>query len=113
MQFTDEEIETIKEVFCDWGSDCPSADWAKVQALGVKLGVWEEEKPPTEEELKRRKDFQESPLGKQMIAMFSQSNKYTKQITEDVMKDNAFFSGEQWPAIGTRLKIKLPDDWNK
>lgn len=112
MQFTDDEIEIIKEVFSDWGSDCPSADYSKVHAIGVKLGVWEEEKPPTEEELRKRKEFQESPLGKQIQELFSRSNDYMKKYADDVMRDNVFFSGEQWP-VGTTLKIKLPDDWNK
>lgn len=63
MQFTDDEIETLKEILSDWGSDMPCADYAKVKALGVKIGVWEEEKPPTEEELKRREEFINSPYG--------------------------------------------------
>lgn len=119
MQFADDEIETLKEILSDWGSDMPCAEYTKVHAIGVKLGVWEEEKPPTEEELKRREEFRNSPFGKQMAAMFSQTNEYLKKVTEDIMEDNSFFSGEQcffsgkqWP-VGTTLKIKVPDDWNK
>jgi len=35
--FTDDDIETIKEVFSDWGSDMPCADYDKVRAVGVSL----------------------------------------------------------------------------
>lgn len=112
MQFTNDEIETLKEILSDWGSDCPSADYAKVQAIGVKLGVWEKEKPPTEEELKRREEFVNSPLGRQIQETIKRSNDKMAEILLEQQKDYMFFAGEQWP-VGTVLKIKLPDDWNK
>lgn len=114
MQFTDDEIEILKEILSDWGSDMPCADYSKVHAIGVKLGVWEEEKPPTEEELKRWEEFANSPYGLFMSKVFNQSNEYFDKIAQDVMRDNAFVFGEQWSdKIDTTLKIKLPDDWNK
>lgn len=92
MQFTDDEIEIIKEVFSDWGSDMPYADYDKVRAIGVKLGVWEEEKPPTEEELARRKAFQESPL----------------------QEACSLFTGKQWSNTEqTHLRINIPKDYLK
>lgn len=92
MQFTDEELEIIKEVFSDWGSDCPSADYAKVKLLGVKLGVWEEEKPPTEEELKRREAYANSPEGIMMINLFKHTNLFFEKIAkEELMKDVEFW----------------------
>lgn len=48
IQFTDDEIETIKELICDWGSHCPSTDSDKVKELEYKLGLAVR---PTAEEL--------------------------------------------------------------
>ncbi len=126
MQFTDEEIETIKEVFQDWGNDCPYTNYDKVHAIGVKLGIWEEEKPPTEEELQRRKEFAESPMGVVMSKMFKRANDYyTKPVLE---KNEAlkFMKGDaanhfQWPEefakesvkIGSKLKIRMTSDYTK
>ncbi len=114
MQFTDDEIEIIKEVFSDWGSDMPYADYDKVRAIGVKLGVWEEEKPPTEEELARRKAFQESPLGKQMIAMFKQTNEAMAKAFLEQQEACSLFTGEQWSNTEqTHLRINIPKDYLK
>ena len=53
IELNDEELETLNELFNDWGSDCPDADYDKVRALAEKLGFWEPEYKSTEEELKR------------------------------------------------------------
>jgi len=114
MQFTDDEIEIIKEVFSDWGSDMPCTDYDKVRGLGIKLGVWEEEKPPTEEELKRREEFRNSPYGLMISKLFSQTNDYFNKMAEELVDQKAFMDGEQWgdgAEIGTKLRIKFPKDF--
>lgn len=109
--FTDEDIEIIKEVFSDWGSDMPCADYDKVRAVGVKLGVWEEEKPPTEEELKRREEFAKSPVGLKISELLNQSNDYYTKLDVEYVE---FYSGEVWKddsKISTQLRIRLPNDF--
>lgn len=73
MQFTDDEIEIIKEVLADWGSDCPSTDYKKVQAIGVKLGVWEE--------------FKNNPYGQVMSKILNQSNEYLDNMAQNLMRE--------------------------
>lgn len=112
--FTDEDIEIIKEVFSDWGSDMPCADYDKVCAVGVKLGVWEEETPPTEEELKRREEFAKSPYGLMMSKLFIQTNDYFNKMAEELIEQKEFFEGQQWgddAKIDTQLRIRLPKDF--
>lgn len=112
MQFTDEEIEIIKEVFSDWGSDCPWANYDKVRAIGVKLGIWEEKKPPTEEELARRKAFQESPLGIQMQEMFKRTNEMMVKSFLEQQEAVNLFKGEQWTDNEAKeLRIRFPKDF--
>lgn len=111
MQFTDEEIETIKDVLNDWGSDCPGTDSNKVRALQVKLGLREPELPPTEEELKRREEFAKSPYGLMMSNLFIQTNDYYTKLAKEYTE---FYSGEVWgddAKIGTQLRIRLPKDF--
>lgn len=123
IEFTDEEVETIKEIICEWGSDYPCTDYEKVQELKYKLGL---EKRPTAEELaeqeRKRKEFADSPFGKQMAEIMSRSNAYLEEfVTQAICKDNIlFFSGPQWKledfkilgnAIGPNLKINLPEDF--
>lgn len=100
MQFTDDEIETIKEVLSDWGSDMPCADYNKVQAIGIKLGVWEEEKPPIEEEIKKQEEFRNSPLGLEISKRLNQSNEEFKKLNEQWNLDFELMRGIQW---GTKL----------
>lgn len=112
MQFTDEEIEVIKEVFSDWGSDCPGADYDKVKAVGVKLGVWEPEWPPTEEELARRKAFQESPMGLIISEMFKQTNEAMAKAFLEQQEAATSYFGEQWnDGEAKQLRIRLPKDF--
>lgn len=112
-QFTDEEIETIKELICDWGSDCPCTDYEKVQELKYKLGL---EKRPTPEELaeqeRKRKEFSDSDMGKQLNAIFKSANDHMEKFAFEVMKPvNIFYSGEQWTKDQI-LKINAPEDYN-
>jgi len=114
MQFTDEDIEIIKEVFSDWGSDMPYADYNKVRVIDVKFGVREEEKSPTEEELKRREEFAKSPYGLEMTKLFSQTNDYFNKLAEELVDQKEFFESPQWgdnAKIGTQLRIRLPKDF--
>lgn len=74
IELNDEELETLKELFNDWGSDCPYADCIKVRALAEKLDFWEPEQLPTEEELKLSEEFRNSPNGRLMTELFKQSN---------------------------------------
>lgn len=89
MQFTDDEIETIKLLIDERGYDDPTSDFEKVWALGVKLGVREPVIPPTEEELKRREEFRNSPIGLKISELLSSSNQYLidldKQYSIDVL----------------------------
>jgi hypothetical protein len=39
IQFTDDEIDTIKSIINEWGSDCPGTDYEKVKELEYKLGL--------------------------------------------------------------------------
>jgi hypothetical protein len=109
MEFSEQEIETIKELLRDHGSDCPCADSSAIQALGEKLGVYEPEKPPTEEELKRREELANSPAGKMMRELINATNQaYAASLAEQITA-NSFFDGEQWE--GGRFRIKLPNDF--
>lgn len=115
IEFTNDEIDTIKELLCDWGLDCPGTDSDKVQELKYKLGL---EKRPTPEELaekeRRYKEFADSPIGKQMTALMNQSNK----IALNLINDKNFFSGSQldFPLadakIGSSFRIRLPTEYN-
>jgi hypothetical protein len=112
MQFTDDEIETIKELILDCGNDCPSVNWDKRQALGEKLGVLEPEKPPTEEELARRKAFQESPLGIQVQEMFKRTNEYMVKSFLEQQDTFKLMTGENWSDSEAKmLKIRFPKDF--
>lgn len=111
FELTDDELNTLREIFDGVGNDCPSVDWDKFTALGVKLGFWESEKPPTEEELKRREEFANSQFGKQMQELFARNNQYLEEV-ERIMKEDMLFSDHsQWP-IGSKIAIRLPNDYN-
>ncbi len=115
--FTDEEIETIKSIICEHGSDCPYTDSDKVDELKYKLDL---AKRPTAEELaeieKRRKEFAESDLGKLTIAAFERSNALFLAQQKEWDKDAAFINVSQWGKedfkIGSTLRIRLPIDYN-
>lgn len=75
MQFTDDEIETIKDIINEHGSDCPGTDYDKVQELKYKLELDKRSTPEeVAEQEKRRKEFAESDLGKLTIARFERNN---------------------------------------
>ena len=114
--FTDDEIETIKELISDWGSDCPFANHERVRLLAEKLGVWEPEEPPTEEELARREAFRNSPLGILSRKLFAQSIANAVKFNSQWLNDLKFVKSNddgnyQWPVkIVSQLKIKLPGE---
>jgi hypothetical protein len=110
FELTDDEIATLHDAFHDVGSDCPSIDWDKFKALGVKFGFWEAEKPLTAEELKRQEEFRASPYAKQMKALFAASNAEIDKLAVSFMADNVFFSNPQW-TVGSELRIKMPNDY--
>lgn len=107
IEFTPDEMDTLRDAFNDVGNDCPGVDWDKFKALGVKLGFREAEKPPTEEELKRREEYNNSPTGKIMRELFARSN---EQLAKMMLKDYESCKDMQWP-IGAQLRIKLPNDY--
>ena len=117
IELTSEELETLKELFNDWGSDQPYADYAKVRALAEKLGFWEPEPDPTEEELKRREEFINSPIGKIMSELFKRNNEFIAKTLLDRKLDVKFTKGDadnnyQWnDKIGSSLRIRLPNDY--
>lgn len=113
INLTDDEFETLRSLFDDYGSDCPCTDSEKLQALGEKLGIVEPVPPPTEEELRRREEFCNSPYGRLMSELFKQSNEFMALTAAEAMKDNAFMRGTQWPKgkIGTTLRVRLPSNY--
>jgi hypothetical protein len=97
MQFTDDEIETIKALIEDRGFEYSlTSDDDKVWALGVKLGIREPILPPTEEELKRREEFKNSPLGLKISEILNQSNEKLKKLNEQYKSGFDFTSGITW-----------------
>lgn len=115
FELNDEEFETLKDIFSDHGSDCPFTNSEKLQALGEKLGILQPTPPPTEEELKRREEFRNSPYGLMMSKLFKQSNASLAKMLIEQQRGNAFISSVQWgeggAKIGTTLKIRLPNDY--
>jgi hypothetical protein len=101
MQFTDDEIETIKALIEDRGFEYSlTSDDDKVWALGVKLGIREPVLPPTEEELRKREEFRNSPMGLKLSEMLSQSNEELKKLNEECKSNFDFMSDVQW---GTKI----------
>jgi hypothetical protein len=101
IELTDEEFETLKNVFDDWGSDCPDTDVAKWRTLGEKLGFIEPIPEPTAEEIKRREEF-----AKSMRPILEASNHLLEGIT---FKPIDVLFGQT--KIGSTLRIKLPNDY--
>lgn len=111
IQFTDDEIETIKSVLQEWGSDCPDTDGEKVQELRYKLGL---EKRPTPEQIaewdRKRKEWAESESGILFSKIMASADNYLEQIaknlqaTPDILYDVT--------EIGASLRIRLPNDYN-
>lgn len=108
MQLTDQDIETIKELLRDHGSDCPSADCAAVQALGEKLGVYEPELPPTAEELKRREERANSPFAK---LMKDAQRGLIESMGKQLLTKTLFDEPQVNVKIGSTLRIRLPHDY--
>ncbi len=116
IQFTNEEIETIKDIINEWGSDCPGTDYDKVKELQYKLGL---RKRPTPEEIaereRRQKEFNESPLGKLNSQMFARTADHIAAELLENERTNVFLSGEQWDKndfkIGSQLRIRLPQNY--
>lgn len=112
MQLNEQEIEIIKELIADHGSDCPYLDSDRLRPLAEKLGVWEPEKPLTEEELKRREEWANSPYGKIMSEMLTRVN---KNIVDNLLNNNMFYDDKLWNKkeykIGTTLKIRMPNNY--
>lgn len=114
FNLTDDEFETLRDLFSDHGSDCPYTDSDKLQALGEKLGILQPIPEPTPEELKRREEFRNSPYGLMMSELMKSANATMARMLIDQQRDSAFMSGEQWgkdAKIGTTLKIRLPADY--
>lgn len=106
MNFTNEEIELIKDLICDWGSDCPGADSKQVELLGQKLGVIEvRSEEEIEHERKRAEEFANSDAGKQIAAMMTLSNGYIDDLIKRQFDDKNLFNGKV-------LKITVSNDYN-
>lgn len=105
FELTNDEFETLKDIFNDHGSDCPYTDSAKLQALGEKIGILEPIPEPTEEELKRREEF-----AKRMRPILEASNYLLEGVIKDLIKPNILY-GEMKLPIGTTLRIKLPNGY--
>ncbi len=104
FELTDDEFQTLKDIFDDWGNDCPYTDTKKRQALGEKLGIFEPIPEPTPEELKRREEFAEK-----MKPIMEASN----YLLEGMIKKNIdiLYGKKEWSPIGTKLKIRLPNNY--
>ena len=112
MNFTEAEIETVKSLLLDHGSDCPDMDSDALQALGEKLGVFQPIEPPTAEDLKRREEYANSPAGKMMRELFEATNRSLAQSMAEQIMTKSFFDGEQLGGkIGSTLRIRLPNDY--
>lgn len=109
LELTEDEFATLRYAFDDVGCDCPSVDWDKFKTLGVKFGFWEAEKPPTEEELKRRQELINSPYGKQMRELFAQTKVYIEHQATILTKDIEFVQNVKWP---NELITKSPNCYN-
>ncbi len=106
VELSDDEFEILRDAFNDVGCDCPSVNWDKFKALGVKFGFWEAEKLPTEEELKRREEWINDEYLK-LSKVFAQMD---KDLAKKMIENYKFFDGVNWPRIGS-LRIKLPNDY--
>lgn len=101
MQFTDDEIETIKALIEDRGFEYSlTSDSDKVWALGVKLGIREPILPPTEEELRKQEEFRNSPMGLKLSEILKQSNEELKKLNEQYKSDFDFCNSILW---GTKI----------
>lgn len=107
MRFSDDEIETIKSLICEWGSDCPDTDSDKVKKLEYKLGL---SVKPTPEEIaereRRDEEFRNTSFAIMMKEMFKSCNRaLIESMAKNVMFDETNLK------IGSTLRIKLPNDF--
>lgn len=113
FELSDAEFDLLTEIFDEHGSDCPYIDSDAMQALAEKLGIWGPIPPPTEEELKRREEFANSPNGKLMRDLMLKTNESLAKHMLDCIPN--IYSGEQSAdpniKIGTTLRIRLPNDF--
>jgi hypothetical protein len=109
IELTDDEFATLRDAFDGVGSDCPDIDLDKFEALGVKLGFREAEKSLTEEELKRRQEWANSPAGKQIAELWKTQ---AEIFYKDYAEDNEFFATPKL-LVGSQLRIRLPNDYIK
>lgn len=109
ISFTDDEIETIKSLISDHGHDDPDTDYNKILELEYKLGL---SVRPTDEEIieqeRRRKEFVESPYGKQMMEIFKISDSYLIRQLENFNSVDVLYGTKN--LIGSTLRIRLPND---
>jgi hypothetical protein len=110
IEFTDEEIEIIKEIICDWGCDCPDTDYNKVLELEYKLGLRERPTPEQIAEQERKyKEFAESLNGKLMAEILKSNNHLLNNIDMNAKVDVLYGSLDM--SISSKLKIRLPNDY--
>jgi hypothetical protein len=111
MELSDKEVDLVRRLISDWGTDCPELSMSEIQPLAEKLGVWEPEVPPTPEEIKRREEFMKSPAGLAIAELFDRSNRqFAEDEAEKLMTKN-YLSGVQWGEIGSDVKVRLPLGW--
>ena len=106
-----EEIEIVRELISDWGSDCPALCSDRLRPLAEKLGMWEPELPPTPEELARREEFRNSPMGEKISEMFRRNNEHFVKSLLEHKTDCSFTKSDednnyQWP-----IRIRFPNDY--
>lgn len=107
VDLTDDEFDTLKDIFNEHGSDCPSVDCDKMQALAEKMGIWEPKPPLTEEELRRREELRKGPL-----ADFAKMLFRPNMLWQDGLWFNKVFSEDVSNAkIGSQLRVRLPQDY--
>lgn len=111
FELNDDEYETLKDIFNDWGSDCPSVDTNKFQALGEKLGILEPIPEPTEEELKRREEFRNSDAYKQITELMKSSNHFLENMAKDLINRKPLEILYGQLKINPNIKIRLPNDY--
>ena len=111
MELSDQEIELVRRLIQDLGSDCPDLSCDEIRPLAEKLGVWEPEKPLTPEQIKQREEWANSPYGKAMSEMLISANKHMAEL---VMQENPLLDAllDKKPGkIGSTLRIRLPNDY--
>jgi hypothetical protein len=113
IEFSEQEVDTIRDLIRDWGSDCPDTDYDKVRLLAERLGVWEPKKPPTPEQLEFLNKLAPAPIKeltqKAALAwlMARRPLLYALTGSKEAGAGEEFAAGK----IGTQLRIRLPSDY--